>query len=101
MAQMFGQALIFRAAKVAIQQAVQVGLQPSGGHRQTMWGNLAPLVAISQPETLLQQRFDRQGELGGGRRGDMDHLAAAPDQVLQAALVKRLLKPIEAVSRNL
>jgi hypothetical protein len=31
----------------------------------------------------------------------MDHLAAAPDQVLQAALVKRLLKPIEAVSRNL
>jgi hypothetical protein len=59
-----------------------------------MRGNLALLVAISQSEALLQQGFNRQGELGGCGGGHLDHLATAPDQVLQAALM-RLCKPIE------
>src|SRR5438105_875575 len=95
---MFGQSLIGRAAKVSIQQAVQLGFQPPGRHRQTMCGHASCLMAIAQPESLLQQSLDRQGELGGSRGGDLDHLAATPDQVLQAALVKRLRKSIETTS---
>src|ERR1039457_6879128 len=60
-----------------------------------MRGNLALLVAISQSESLLQQCINRQGELGGCRGGHLDHLATAPDQVLQAALMKRPFKSIE------
>src|ERR1022692_4627945 len=95
MAQVFGQSLVVRAAKVSIQQAIQVDFQAPSGHRQAMRGNLALLVAISQSEALLQQCFNRQGELGGCGGGHLDHLATAPDQVLQAALMKRLCKPIE------
>src|ERR1035438_9543431 len=95
MAQVFGQSLVVRAAKVSIQQAVQLDFQAPTGHRQAMRGNLALLVAISQSEALRQQGFNRQGELGGCGGGHLDHLATAPDQVLQAALMKRLCKPIE------
>jgi len=60
-----------------------------------MRGDLAVVVAISQAEALLQQRFDRQREWGGSRGGDLHHLATTPDRVLQAALMKRLRKTIE------
>src|ERR1700736_2987681 len=60
-----------------------------------MWGNCTLLVAITQPETPLQQGFHRQRKLGGSRGGNLNHLAATPDQVLQAALMKRLRKPVE------
>ena len=36
LAQVFGQPLIGRAPKVSIQQAVQFGFQPPGGHRQVL-----------------------------------------------------------------
>ena len=55
----------------------------------------AGLMAIAQAEPLLQQGLDRQGEWGGCGGGDLDHLAAAPDQVFQAALMKRFLKSME------
>ena len=95
MAQVLGQSPIGRAAKVSIQQAVQLSFQPSGGYRQAMGGYASFPMAISQPESLLQQGFDGQGEWGGCRRGDPDHFATTPHQVLQAAWMKRLLKPIE------
>src|SRR5438128_2232135 len=60
-----------------------------------MCGHASCLMAIAQPESLLQQGLDRQGKWGGSRGGDLDHLAATPDQVLQAALMKRLRKSIE------
>jgi hypothetical protein len=43
----------------------------------------------------LQQCLDGQGELGGCRGGHLNHLATTPDQMLQAALMKRLSKSIE------
>src|ERR1039458_846856 len=95
MAQVVGQPLIVRAAKMPIQHAIQLGLQPPGGHRQAMCGQASCLMAIAQAESLLQQCLNRQGELGGCRGGHLDHLATAPDQVLQAALMKRPFKSIE------
>ena len=94
MAQMFGQPLVVWAAKAPVQQAVQLGLQAPGGHRQTMWGNLTLLVAITQPEAVLQQHFHRHRELGS-RWGYLDHLPTPPDQMLQAALMQGLRKPVE------
>jgi hypothetical protein len=76
---MFRQFLVLRAAKVPMEQAIQFGFQTSGGHRQAMGGNRALLVTISQTQALLQQCGDRHRESGGGRRGDLDHLAATPD----------------------
>ena len=96
MAQVFGQPSIGRIAKAPIQQAIQGCFQPPRGHGQTLRGDFTLLVAIPQPESLLQQRLDRQWELGGSRGGHLDHLAATSDQVFQAALMKRLLKSIEA-----
>ena len=52
-AQVFGQPLIVRAAKVPIQLTVQPGFQAPGRYCQAMWGNYALLVAISQLEALL------------------------------------------------
>src|SRR5215471_20810980 len=95
MAQVFGQPAIGRMTKAPIQQAIQGGFQPPRGHGQTLRGNSTLLVAVAQPESLLQQGLDRPRELGGGRGGNLDHLAATSDQVLQAALMKRLLKSIE------
>src|ERR1700730_3451238 len=60
-----------------------------------MCGHASCRMAIAQAESLLQQGLDGQGELGGGRGGNLDHLAATPDQVLQAALMKCLRKSIE------
>src|ERR1700693_5435977 len=93
-AQVFGQPLIVWAMKVPIQQAVQLGFQPTGGYSQTMGRKLAPLVAIAQPEAVLQQSFDRHRKSGGRRGSHRDHFATPPDQVFQAALMKRLLKAI-------
>src|ERR1017187_5373752 len=95
MAQVLGQSPIGRAAKVSIQQAVQLSFQPSGGYRQAMGGYASFPMAISQPESLLQQGFDGQGEWGGCRRGDPDHFATTPHQAIQAALMKRLPKPLD------
>ena len=72
MAQVFGQALIVRAAKVPIQQAVQLGFQASRGHCQAMYGHASGRMTIAQLESPLQQCFDRQGELGRGRGGDLE-----------------------------
>ena len=92
MAQVSGQPSIGRMTKAPIQGC----FQPPGGHSQTRRGNLTLLVAIAQPESLLQQLLDRQRELGSYRGGARDHLAATADQVFQAALMKGLLKSIEA-----
>ena len=75
MAKVFGQPLIVRVVKVPVQQTVQLALQSPGGHRQSLWGNLSILVTISQPEALLQQRFDSHGELGSRRGDHLHHLA--------------------------
>ena len=57
--------------------------------------NFAFLVAISQPETFLQQSFDCHWKLGGRGGSYLNHLATSPDQVFQAALMRRLRKAIE------
>jgi hypothetical protein len=51
-------------------------------------------VAITQPEAVLQQHFHRHRELGS-RWGYLDHLPTPPDQMLQAALMQGLRKPVE------
>jgi len=96
MPQMFGQPLIVRTDKVPVHQAVQqAGFPASRGHRQTVRGNCASLITIPPAEALLQQCLDRPGKLGGCRGGHLDPLTATTDRVLQAALMKRLRKPVE------
>src|SRR5262249_60920900 len=83
---MIGEASIFPRARATIQSAIQVHLQFSPRHLESMFADMAVLAAVAQRQRGLQNGLDTSRKLRPCPP-DLDHLPAAAQQVGQASLM--------------
>src|SRR5262249_25356406 len=88
---MIGEASIFPRARATIQSAIQVHLQFSPRHLESMFADMAVLAAVAQRQRGLQNGLDTSRKLRPCP-SDLDHLAAAAQQVSQASLMEGVHK---------